>query len=196
MILFSSVFNIKENTVLLERTLFADNRWYKVGEMIFSKHDNGKEKLRHIKNKGAMRKCEQFFEIFGIRCPDVTWKQFKDIGIEKYQINSFQNLFSEDHTKKITEMSTAQKEKIAAEMVPDGWKYFIGYYFKDDDIKWITKKIDNHRSSSSSSTVIEDLVDLICQISPDFTMKQFFDVLIELNYMGTLNDLRKMLKDN
>ena len=193
---FYSVFIKKKFLDALEITLeprnhIGDDIWYIIGEEIFSNDDDGKKKLKDIKNRIVIIQIEAFFDGFWQTSqPTVTWGEFKRIG-EIHHIDGLKNLPFED-TKIVSEMPTKEKDVIAR-VLGDGWKHYVTNYCKSDDrIRHYTTSITNSYRQETQSTPTEKLVDLISQKFPNYTMKQFSDVCNKCGYNNIIPALVKM----
>ena len=81
----------------------------------------------------------------------------------------------------IKEMIQEEKEQIAEEMPVSGWQHFVDHYTEDeDDRKQIKSSISN--SWESKRTPTDDLISLIIQIYPDYTMKDFFNACSQCKF--------------
>ena len=183
-----------KNVKVLEATLNHEKRWYKVGEQIFSNDVDGLKSLKSIKNAIGMIQTMAFFDVFWQTSQStVTWGEFKRIGLEHIHIDSLKNLPFED-TKIVSQMMTVEKEDIAGKLaLADGWEYFIDYYVKDfERNREVKTAIISSYQEQSKKTATRKLTDLISQIYPRYTMKQFFTTCKKCHFNDTLEDLQNI----
>ena len=174
----------------MESTLNQDYRLFKVGEEIFAENRRGLQKLRQIKQVGINQTMRLFDSFLSTRHPNLTWGEFKSIGIENYKINGFKNLRFKDDTV-IRDMFTKEKEQIAGEMPDDGWKHFVDHYTEDeDDRRQIKSSISMQWQSKITPT--EELVSLIMTYFPNYTLGNFVDACKKCHYGDTIKDIKKI----
>lgn len=193
---FNEVFGITKNVQVLEGTLNQGNRWYKLGEQIFAR-STGFEDFRQISKRVTIVQTIELFNKMETRHPNVTWGDFKRIGIENYKIHSLKNFPGEgdsfDDTTLIKDLFTTDKEKIAGAMLVNGWEHFVDYYIEDvDDRKQWKTSISNTWQSTKTPT--QNLVDLIIQYFTEYNMENFFHACKACGYNDTLKNLVDILK--
>ena len=198
-LLCTNAFSKTERKEKLGKTLDSNDhnplvyRWHKVGEKIFENSQGGLKKLNQILREKGMIETFRFFENFGSRFPDLRWSEFKHAGIEK-GISDL-NKLKFDNGKRIASMDTTQKEQIAETMIPmRGWERFIDHYIKDvNDRELLKNSIQNssHQATSYHSST-EKILNLVKQIHPEFTMKEFFAACKKLTYNDTLKDIKEI----
>ena len=121
----------------------------------------------------------------------VKWGEFKKIGVDEFHIFSLEYLYFENEMI-VSGMMIVEKMKIARIIAINGlWKHFIDYYVEDEERnKYYKTLISNPHPADGTKT--KKLIDLIIQMRPGYTMKQFFTVCKECYYNDTLHDLENI----
>ena len=187
------MFEKKINVDQLKETLEKGERWYKVGENIFLIGSPGWVLVNDVKRNVStgIKALSLLGDAWHTSGSNVKWSDFKEMS-EEYEIFSLKSLEIVDID--MYSMRTTDKEKIARVLASHGnwWDHFIDHHvkvqtLKRSEIRTGIKDFREKKQSDSSAT--NDLKDIIFQILPEYTMKEFFTVCKNLHYNDTLKTL-------
>ena len=187
---FTKIVHMDLLKITLDANHFVSPRWLVLGQKIFKGHKYGLEQLKNITNEIQMEQTLCFFENFAARFPRLTWGEFKDID---KNIEGLKDLTFGDESK-IASLSEIEKLDIAKIMIPmNGWVRIVDQYIKSaKERKSLKSAIQNSCKRRQTFSPTEQLLELVYQIYPKFTVKQFFDACKESHFNDTLTDMKKI----
>ena len=179
-----------------------DERWYKVGELIFPNNPNSKDlysgylKLNDIKNEVcvSIKALESLNNVWKPACTSVTWLEFKKFCVNYFNVNSLETL-DIDGTEMVYNLSTTNIVMIARELAMlkyDWWNNFIDHF---DDLSSRRYELQStlttfRQQQGRESTATNQLKELIFMIDPKYTVGKFHTACEDCHYNDTLDDLK------
>ena len=190
------------NFDILKKTLEKDERWYKVGELIFPNNPNNEDlysgylKLNDIKNEVcvSLKALEIFNNVWKPACTSVTWLEFKEFSANYFNVHSLETL-DIDEAEMVYNLSITNKEMIARElaMLKCGWwDNFIDQFHDLSSRRYELQSALTlfRQQQRMESTATDQFKELIFQIDPKYTLEKFHTACKQYHYNDTLDALK------
>ena len=195
---FIDTFSKAVHITKLANNLDADQlhvpRWLILGQEIFKHQPKVLGQLNQIKHELMLVQMLCFFDVIISRFTNLTWAEFKKLS---HKIEGLHTLKLGDTTK-MSLMSEKQKTEIANIMIPikDCWRDIIDQLITDaEDRRYTKSAIYNSCKTKQISSPTEQLLELVYQTYPFFTVKQFFEACNKCGFNGTLKDIKDICNE-
>ena len=186
------------NFDILKKTLDKDERWYKVGELIFPNNPDNKDiysgyvKINDIKNEVdvSIKALENLNYVWKTLCTSMTWLKFKEFCETNFGVQSLGSLPIND-AEIVCDLDTTKIELVARELalLPyDWWEYFNDDLAETRSKEELKTSLNNYRQQRRSPAT--QLKELIFMIDPQHTLDKFHTACNDCNYNDTLQDLK------
>ncbi|XP_066919434.1 uncharacterized protein [Clytia hemisphaerica] len=191
--IFGRFYGEQDNIRSLSGDLDKQRRWYHLGQKIFNGITSVLKRFNELNNKITAKQNEAFLKALQLNKPQLSWEEFKDVGVRQFDINALDETNIKPKDKRLSEMHEDELKEISNALKADSWRSFATNIYGDVFQAEELEKIENaYTEVSEPLKPTEYLYEMIKENKADFTMQSFLNACDELGYDNVIKNAEKI----